>query len=995
MALLSSLKRAFAVNFLLVGLIPVLLFGLVSVQLVADQQLKGVRERNLAQTRGLAEEVDAFLLEVRSDLLHVQQTIAPDTILQPEKTNQFLAGMVRNSQFFESIYLLDEKMHVLHLGVMPKLEARQDDYANIDFSGHRLFRANKEIKEPVWSNTFVSLVTGEPSVTLGVPMPYGFLLGNIRLRSLGDLLQRYSQYGGVEVAIIDKGGTLIAHNIADLAMQRINFANHPTVLSAMDGVDSTQNFATGSQNYLESATQTKTSRWVVWVGLNMDYVNAPIHKMRNMLIVFMLIAAALAIIIALFSIRRLMLPLNALGQRTGQIADGHYDFQFPPSGFSEIDTLARQISSMSCAIKVREESIITNEQRFRDLVNSIDGIVWEMTFPSFRILFVSRQAASLLGYTIQDWYEDSNFWVHKIHPDDAEQAKAYSTLMSEKLEDHSFEYRMIAADGHIVWIRNLVTVVVEDQRPVRLLGVMIDVTAQKQLLEELRRSEENYREIFNGTSDAIFIHDAESGRILDVNQAMLNMYDCSYDDALSSDIGTFSKGVSPYSVDEAKLNLQEAVAQGGSSFEWVARKMTGDLFWADVNLRSAMIGQQRRVLASVRDISSRKQTLEQLREANERLNLLIDRMPIGCILWTPQFTVNMWNPTAENIFGFSAKEMMGREPYGTIVPEEVRSVVEPIWSRIMSGDKAAHSVNENVTRQGETITCEWYNTPMLDVSGRIVGAISMVQDVSERKAAEDELEKYRSTLESLVKERSAQLEVAQAELVQKERLAVLGQLTATVSHEIRNPLGTVANALYLLKEGLQGDEHAKLAKPLLLAERNVERCDTIISDLLDFSRQRKIEKAPIKIDDWLIELLDEMSIPEQIELQKDLCTNSDVPADPERLRRVLVNVITNAVQALDEIDKPDKKITVRTRLVDETCEIVVQDNGPGMSQDVVKRIYEPMFSTKNFGVGLGVPIIRNILEGHCGGVDYLSEVDKGTTVTMWLPLSEEAGTERA
>lgn len=271
----------------------------------------------------------------------------------------------------------------------------------------------------------------------------------------------------------------------------------------------------------------------------------------------------------------------------------------------------------------------------------------------------------------------------------------------------------------------------------------------------------------------------------------------------------------------------------------------------------------------------------------------------------------------------------------------------------------------------------------------------MVQDVSERKAAEDELEKYRSTLESLVKERSAQLEVAQAELVQKERLAVLGQLTATVSHEIRNPLGTVANALYLLKEGLQGDEHAKLAKPLLLAERNVERCDTIISDLLDFSRQRKIEKAPIKIDDWLIELLDEMSIPEQIELQKDLCTNSDVPADPERLRRVLVNVITNAVQALDEIDKPDKKITVRTRLVDETCEIVVQDNGPGMSQDVVKRIYEPMFSTKNFGVGLGVPIIRNILEGHCGGVDYLSEVDKGTTVTMWLPLSEEAGTERA
>ena len=79
---------------------------------------------------------------------------------------------------------------------------------------------------------------------------------------------------------------------------------------------------------------------------------------------------------------------------------------------------------------------------------------------------------------------------------------------------------------------------------------------------------------------------------------------------------------------------------------------------------------------------------------------------------------------------------------------------------------------------------------------------------------------------------------------------------------------------------------------------------------------------------------------------------------------------------------------VSSRLVDENCEIIVQDNGPGMSQDVLGRIFEPMFSTKNFGVGLGVPIIKNILVGHCGGVEYLSEVGKGTTVVMWLPLTE-------
>jgi len=995
MALLSSLKRALTVNFLLVGSVPVLLFGLVSVELIAEQQLKGVRERNVAQARSIAEEVDTFLLEVRSDLQHVQQTVAPETILQKASTNQFLSGVVRNSLFFESIYLLDEDKHVLHLGVLPELEARQDDYAGIDFSGHRLFRTKMQITGPVWSSTFVSLVTGEPSVTLGIPMPIGFLLGNIRLSSLGKLLQRYSQYGGVEVAIIDKSGTLIAHSTETLAKQRISFANHPTVQKAMAGEDSTMEFALGNQNYLESTTQIPSSKWVVWVGLNMDHVNAPILNMRNIMVFFMLVAATLASILALFNVRRLMLPLTDLGLKAGQIADGHYEFQFRTSGFSEIDTLASQISSMSHAIKVREESIITNEKRFRDLVNSIDGIVWEMEYPSFRVLFVSRQAEPLLGYTVQDWYEDSSFWEHKIHPDDAEQTMAYSRSMLEKLEDHSFECRMIAEDGHIVWIRNLVTVIVEDERPVRILGVMIDVSAQKVLLEELQRSEEKYREIFNGTSDAIFIHDATNGKILDVNQAVLNMFDCSYDEALNGDIDKFCKGVSPYTGDDAKRKLQEAAKQGSSSYEWVARKLSGQLFWADVNLRSAMIGHQHRVLASVRDITTRKLVVEQLREAHERLNLLIDRMPLGCILWSPQFTVNMWNPTAERIFGFTADEMIGAEPYGTIVPEDVRPLVEPVWHRIIRGDKSAHSINENITKQGKTITCEWYNTPMLDASGQITGAISMVQDISERKAAEDELEKYRSTLEALVRERSDQLEAAQAELVQKERLAVLGQLTATVSHEIRNPLGTIANSLYLLKELLQGAEYASVDKPLSLAERNVERCDTIISDLLDFSRQRRIEKTACKIDEWLTELLDEMSLPEHILLERALSVDSVVPIDAERLRRAIVNVINNALQALDEVDKPDKKLMVKSRLVDEACEIIVQDNGLGMSQDVISRIFEPMFSTKSFGVGLGVPIIKNILESHCGGVEYYSEIGQGTTVIMRLPLTENTCEQKA
>jgi PAS domain S-box-containing protein len=791
------------------------------------------------------------------------------------------------------------------------------------------------------------------------------------------------------MSIVDHNGTLIAHSLNDLAMQRINLGNHPAVVKSMEGTNSTQEFRQGSSYYLESATRVPESLWVVSVGLNMNEVMAPIHKLRNLLIATMLIAILLACAIALWNIRRLMLPLTALGQRTGQIADGNYDFSFRPSGLLEIDTLANQIASMASAIKVREGSIVANEQRFRDLVNSIDGIVWEMEYPSFNFLFVSRQAEAIVGYSIQDWYEVPDFWEKTVYGEDLAQAKSYCQLMSEKQEDHDFTYRMVTADGRLVWIRDLVTVVVEDNRPVRLLGVMIDVTEQKELVDELSRSEQNYREIFNSTSDAIFIHDADTSQILDVNQAMMNMFNCSYETALASSLETFSLGESPYSLQEASMKLQIAKDEGSCTFEWYSRKATGEVFWSEVTLRSASIGNQQRILAAVRDISARKEAVENLRTVNERLLLLINRMPLGCIFWTPDFLIDMWNPAAEAIFGFSEEEMIGKGPYGTIVSEETQPEVEKVLNKLRKGDLAAHSLNKNITKTGKTITCEWYNTPVSDLSGNIIGTISMAQDVSERKATEDELAKYRFDLEQLISERTEQLNKAQEELVRKERLAVLGQLTTTVSHEIRNPLGTIANSLYLLRHALQGEEHEALHKPLLLAERNVDRCDGIISDLLDFSRQRKSQKERFAFDTWFAEVLEELAIPAEVQCHLDFASEAAVSADSERLRRVVVNVITNALQALDEKQNSDKTLEIQTRIVDDRCEIRVRDNGPGMSEEILSRIFEPMFSTKNFGVGLGVPIIKNILESHGGEVAYISEVGKGTTVFMYLPLSSE------
>jgi len=989
MSFKSTLKRALTLHFLLVATLPVLIFGLIAITLMQNQTVADLHERNQRLADDISEEAGDFLYEVLLDLQHVRNVFVDRPMLVPGTEDRFLERLVENSQFFEAIYILDDQHRARYLGLSPRLLLRKDDYRNLDFSAHALFQTNPAIQKPTWSDSFVSLVTGEPSVTLAIPLQAGWVVfGNISLDRISSMLKRYGPDAHMQFAIVDQQGTLIAHSDPRKAMQRLNLSNHPEIRGLLRSRAVPLPEAEHPANLLESVARIDISDWVVWAAADMDHVLAPLYRLRDILVGFMLAAVALASGLALLNARRLMQPLAALTTRAGQVAEGKYELGFKASGFMELDELAENFRSMSMAVKERETTIMTSEKRFRDLVNSIDGIVWEAAYPEMQFLFVSQQAEAILGYPCRQWLDEEDFWPAHIHPEDCDSAVAYCRMMSEQQQDHDFEYRMVARDGRVVWIRDLVTVVVGADQSVRLMGVMLDVTRQKEIEQRLRRSEQNYREIFNSTSDAIFIHDAVSGRIVDVNAAVLKMFGYEYDDMLKQGINHISLGEAPYSAAEALTHIQDAVRGEYPIFEWQARRKSGELFWAEVGLRYAEIGGKQRVLAAVRDVSERMATRRQLEELNERLRLLIDRMPLGCIVWRPDFTVELWNPKAEEIFGFSSGEMLGHTPLGRIIAEELTPQVEPIWERLMAGDTAAHNVNPNRTKDGREITCEWFNTPLRDSAGTVNGVISMVQDISARVANDTELERYRLQLEELVEQRTVQLHQAQESLVQKERLAVLGQLTTTVSHEVRNPLGTVMNALFLIRDEAETHDLQSLMRPLELAERNVQRCDSIISELLDFSKRRSTQKAFLEVGGWLAQLLDEMVWPAEVACHREIQAGVTVLADAERLRRAVVNVLTNALQALEGGAAGPPRLEILLRQQDGRCEIVVRDNGPGMSPSILARIFEPMFSTKNFGVGLGVPIIKNIMEDHGGGVDYQSVPEEGTTVTLWLPLAD-------
>jgi PAS domain S-box-containing protein len=271
--------------------------------------------------------------------------------------------------------------------------------------------------------------------------------------------------------------------------------------------------------------------------------------------------------------------------------------------------------------------------------------------------------------------------------------------------------------------------------------------------------------------------------------------------------------------------------------------------------------------------------------------------------------------------------------------------------------------------------------PVFDGTGRFTGYRCIGSDVTAEVAAELEFARR-------VEERTAELRRAQSDLLRKERLSTLGQLTATVAHELRNPLSAIRNTIFAMKESMAA-MGTTYERPLTRVERNIQRCDRIITDLLDFTRLRELNRATIDADQWLEELLNEQRVPDGIELRRQFGTRDRlVSFDPERMRRVVINLIENAAQALAEasdLDRP-RVITVSTRTIQEQLEITIEDTGPGISSEVLSKVFEPLFSTKSFGTGLGLPTVKQIVEQHGGTVTIASDPGKGTRIVVRLPI---------
>jgi two-component system sensor histidine kinase AtoS len=321
------------------------------------------------------------------------------------------------------------------------------------------------------------------------------------------------------------------------------------------------------------------------------------------------------------------------------------------------------------------------------------------------------------------------------------------------------------------------------------------------------------------------------------------------------------------------------------------------------------------------------------------------------------------NPAAQQMFGLGSTEMVGR-PYDAFYNEEAN--FSSLLMQTLQSGKENIGISIDVPLRDKILHVSSSTSLLRDGRGNVIGAVAVIKDVSETKQL-------------------------QRQIMRADRLAALGELVAGIAHDIRNPLTSIRGFMQYLQKSSDPADWREYG-PLII--REVDGLNRIIGELLEFAKPYPPRYGLVQVNDLIREMLllvkkraDAQSIGIELDLDPLL---PYIEADGEQLKQVLLNLIINACQAI-----PDKGIiTVSTEMESRDRMVAhVKDTGTGIAPENLERIYDPFFSTKPAGTGLGLAVVQRILNGHRGGIEITSEPGSGTDVKISLPRVHETNGE--
>ncbi len=394
-------------------------------------------------------------------------------------------------------------------------------------------------------------------------------------------------------------------------------------------------------------------------------------------------------------------------------------------------------------------------------------------------------------------------------------------------------------------------------------------------------------------------------------------------------------------------------------------------------------------------LGQRNLTEEALHTLSARQKAILAAIP-DILMEVDQNKVYVWaNPAGIEFFG---PDVIGKEADDYFEGEQkTYQLVQPLFN----GDENTIYVESWQRRQdGKNRLLAWWCRVLKDSRGDVVGALSSARDITEASLAQEQIRQLNAELEQRVEERTRELREAQEKLLRQERLAVMGQLAGGVGHELRNPLAVINNAVYFLKL-VQPDASEKVKQYLGMIEKETRTADKIISDLLDFARIKSVDREAVAAPELVGRVLERYPAPAPVTVKLDFPAGLPKAfADPRQIEQVLGNLIVNACQAMPEggqltvsaatraveNNQPPESVALPPPATAHYLMIAVTDTGVGIPPENMSKLFEPLFTTKAKGIGLGLAVCKKLVEANEGCIEVHSEPGVGSSFTVCLPI---------
>ncbi len=374
-------------------------------------------------------------------------------------------------------------------------------------------------------------------------------------------------------------------------------------------------------------------------------------------------------------------------------------------------------------------------------------------------------------------------------------------------------------------------------------------------------------------------------------------------------------------------------------------------------------------------VVERQRAEEALRASEVRFRSLVESANDAIIIADSQGCIMSWNQGAEAIFGYTEMEILGKSPT-FLIPARYREAYQHGVERLRAGDQS-RLVGRTVEFYGLRKDGSEFPVEMSMAIWEIGGSTfcsGIIRNITERKQATEQLHRQ------------------QEALYQREKLAAMGSLLASVAHELNNPLAVVMVEADMLGQEVQ---NAELVERIKAISQSAERCVHIVRNFLALARNNPPQRTSVALNSVVEEALTLLAYTlrvDNIEVEQHLAVElPSLWADPHQLSQVVVNLLTNAHQALHESARP-RRLTVTTQYdtARHLASLEVADTGPGIPPELQERIFEPFFTTKppGVGTGLGLPFCKGIIEGHGGSISVVSRVGQSTVFRIELPVEE-------